>query len=398
VVRVRGINLPSAGLAWLVAAVALAVPGAAAAHLSTRNITPFPKSKLVIGARWTSSRYAPPSNEWGDIMPTIWADDDDQYTIIDDGGAEVPLSGGLWRQSIARISGRPPNLHFSHVGDPADPPPHTLAQIRNNPKVWKGPLGPYYSSGLLEANHVFYATQENDWDWNANGQFQGLAGIAYSIDRGAHWTSPAKQFPAPIGNLSWVVRGRGGAFLDGYAYAIGTEREFNADSLILGRAKPDVADLTDPALWQWVTGWTPYNWAWWPVFSTHFATPTPILSWPGHITYPQISYDAPIHRYLLTFTFSYASKPPAIWRNGADLVMLEGPHPWGPFQFVAHEPEFGPSNGYAAGFPIKWISLNGRDLWMKWAANFDGCAANLDCSGGYGFNYRRLHLTLQGDR
>ena len=31
---------------------------------------------------------------------------------------------------------------------------------------------------------------------------------------------------------------------------------------------------------------------------------------------------------------------------------------------------------------------------MKWAANFNGCAAGLDCDGKYGFNYRRLHLTL----
>ena len=28
------------------------------------------------------------------------------------------------------------------------------------------------------------------------------------------------------------------------------------------------------------------------------------------------------------------------------------------------------------------------------AANFDGCAAGLNSSGAYGFNYRRLRLTL----
>ena len=28
----------------------------------------------------------------------------------------------------------------------------------------------------------------------------------------------------------------------------------------------------------------------------------PIVSWASHITYPQMSYDAPIHRYLLTFS------------------------------------------------------------------------------------------------
>jgi hypothetical protein len=395
---VRGPHISLVRGALVALMLVFAAPGLASAYLSKRNITPFPSSKLIVGAAWTSPRYGPPANQWGDILPTIWADDDDQYTMIDDGGTDVPLAGGIWRQSVARISGRPPNIQFTHVGDPQAPPPHTLAQIGKDPKIWQGPLGPYYSTGLLTASHVFYATQQYDWNWNANGPFTGLAGIAYSTDRGSHWVSVNKPFPAPIGNLNWVIRGRGGAFLDGYAYAIGTEREFNASNLILGRAKPDVADLTDPAQWQWASGWTQNNGELYPVFSSSLASAMPILSYQSRITYPQIAYDAPIHRYLLTFTFSYGSAPPAIWQNGAELVMMEAPHPWGPFQFVAHEPEFGPSNGYGPGFPVKWISNNGRDLWMKWAANFDGCRRYLDCSGGYGFNYRRLHLKLAGDK
>ena len=54
----------------------------------------------------------------------------------------------------------------------------------------------------------------------------------------------------------------------------------------------------------------------------------------------------------------------------------------------------GPSNGYDPAFPVNWISSNGTNLWMIWAANFDGCTSGLDCSGAYGFNYRRLQLTL----
>jgi hypothetical protein len=118
------------------------------------------------------------------------------------------------------------------------------------------------------------------------------------------------------------------------------------------------------------------------------------MSWPSGITYPQMAYDSPIHRYLLALTFSYGATPPALWKNGSDLVILEAQHPWGPFSFVAHEPFFGPSNGYAAGFPVGWISRNGQDLWLKFAANFDGCAAHLNCWAAYGFNLRRLHMVL----
>ena len=66
----------------------------------------------------------------------------------------------------------------------------------------------------------------------------------------------------------------------------------------------------------------------------------------------------------------------------------------GPVLLRGPRADFGPSNGYGAGFPVGWISRDGRTLWMKWAANFDGCAAHLDCSGAYGFNYRRLQLTV----
>lgn len=379
-------------------ALALLAPATASARLSTQNITPFPQSQLIVGAAWTSPRYGPPVNQWGDILPTVWADDGDQYTMIDDGGADVPAAGGLWRQSIAQISGTPPKIRFRHVGNPWAPPPATYTQIQKNKALWSGPLGPYYSSGLLEADHVFYATQQDDWGWSTNAPFAGLAGIAYSLDRGQHWQFANKPFPAPLGNLSWVIRGRGGYFEDGWVYAIATEREFNASTMILGRSRPDVPDLTDPANWQWVSGWSTQNGQQWPVYSSSPASAVPVMAWSSHITYPQMAYDSPIHRYLLALTYSYYSTPPQVWRNGSELVILEAPHPWGPFSFMAHESFFGPSNGYAAGFPIAWISRSGRDLWLKFAANFDGCAAHLSCWAGYGFNYRRLHLRLASDK
>lgn len=398
-----GMNRRLFHIVALACSIVLAASPGAAARLSARNISPFPKSKLIVGAWWTSKRFNPPPNQWGDILPTVWGDDGDQYTIIDDGGADVPVVGGLWRQSVARISGRPPRFRFRHVGDPSHPPPHTYSQIYKNPKLWIGPLGPYYSSGLVMANHVLFATQEHDWNWNANGTFQGLVGVAYSFDRGQHWRFGRKSFPPPLGNVSWVIRGRGGFYDDRWVYGIASEREFNASVMLMGRSRPDVADLTDPSRWQWVSstgsgGATPVSSGSAPGFSSSFRGAIPILSWRSRITYPQMAYDSPIRRYLLTFTYSYGARPPGIWQNGAQLVILEAPHPWGPFSFVATERYFGPSNGYAPGFPISWISPNGRDLWLKWGANFDGCARRLNCSGAYGFNYRRLHLRLAGDR
>jgi hypothetical protein len=359
------------------------------------NPTPFTSSKAIVAARWTSGRYDPPSNQWGDILPTVWGDDGATYVLMDDGGVDVPLSGGLWRHSFARITGTPPNLNFHHVGDPNSPPPHTWAQIGGNPDNDDGPLGPYYSIGFVEAGGVFYATQQRNWNWPANGNFTGLAGIAYSKDHGNTWHASGKPFGAPLGNLTFIDGGgRGGTYPDGYVYAIGTEREFNASRLLLGRVRPGVASVTDPAQWQWYTG---QDGKLSPTWSSSVASAAPVLNWNSHITYPQMTYDRPLHRYLLTFTYSYGSNPPAVWKGGAELVILEAPTPEGPFSFVARSSEFGPSNGYGAGFPSQWISRNGRDLWLKWAANFAGCAKGLDCTGKYGFNVAKVHLTLSVD-
>ena len=359
--------------------------------LTRTNPTPLAPSRYITGAHWLSGRYDPPSNQWGDILPTVWSDDGSTYVLMDDGGTDVPVVGGLWRQSFAKVAGTPPNLRFKHVGDPTSPPPHTWSQIGNQIDNDDGPLGPYYSIGFGEAGGVFYATQQRDWNWSANGPFTGLVGIAYSTNHGKTWSFPKNSFPAPLGNLTFVDGGGpGGAYPDGYMYAIGTEREFNASRVLLGRVRTGVGSVADPSQWQWYAGSANGVTQW----SSSVAAATPVLNWNSHITYPEMTYDAGIHRYLLTFTYSYSSKVPAVWKGGAEVVIAESPTPSGPFSFVAASREFGPSNGYGAGFPSQWISANGRQLWLKWAANFDGCAKGLDCSGKYGFNIAKVQLTV----
>jgi hypothetical protein len=405
-IRPLTIALAAATVALAASPMALAQePSATAAALQwpggplvRSNTTPFPSSKVILGARWTSRRYDPPSNQSGDILPTVWSDDGSTYVLMDDGGVDVPGAGGIWRHSFARITGAPPNLRFQHVGNPLSPAPHTWAQIGSNPDNDDGPLGPYYSIGFVEADGVFYATQQRDWNWPGNGDFTGLVGIAYSKNHGKTWRLSGKPFGAPLGNLTFVDSGgRGGRSPDGYIYAIGTEREFNATHLLLGRVRPGVANVTDPARWQWFAGYgTGGDGPSSPQWSSSLGAAAPVLDWSSHVTYPQMTYDRPLRRYLLTFTYSYSPKPPGVWNGGAELVVLEAPTPSGPFSFVARSRKFGPSNGYGAGFPSQWISRDGRDLWLKWAANFAGCAKGLDCTGKYGFNIAKVHLTVTG--
>jgi len=119
--------------------------------LTRSNPTPLAPSRYITGAHWLSGRYDPPSNQWGDILPTVWSDDGSTYVLMDDGGTDVPLAGGFWRQSFAKITGAPPYLRFKRVATAATPKPTTWAQVGGNPDNDDGPLGPFYSIGFAEA-------------------------------------------------------------------------------------------------------------------------------------------------------------------------------------------------------------------------------------------------------
>ena len=261
------------------------LPGGA---LSRSNPTPFPSSSFVVGAQWTSPRFDPPGNQSGDILPTVWSSDGGTYVMMDDGGVDVQVRGGLWRQSLARIIGTPPKLRFQHVGSRFSPPPRTWAEIGTNRDNDDGPLGPYYSIGFVEADGVFYATQQRNWDWSANGLFTGLAGIAYSTNKGRSWQFARKPFSAPLGNLTFIDGGApGGGHSNEYVYAIGSEREFNGSSLVLGRVRRGVENITDPARWEWFAGvGTGSDRKRAPRWSSSLGSAAPVLSWDSHITYP----------------------------------------------------------------------------------------------------------------
>ena len=122
-------------------AASLVLAPLARAQLSTRNVTPFPQSSYIVGAYWNSPRYGPPKNQSGDILPTVWADDGAQYTLMNDGGMNVKPSAKLWRQELARISGPPPGISFSDIGESAAEPPGGWAVDDRDPQAHAGPIG-----------------------------------------------------------------------------------------------------------------------------------------------------------------------------------------------------------------------------------------------------------------
>ena len=434
----------------------------------------FPSSSRIVGAQWTSHfTVGAAGSESGDILPTTWADDGNLYSVFDDGSISGQTNCPVWRSFCRsgqfKITGDsyPPNLQVTaaNSGDFGGDSSVRLCSRSSNATDPAPPAYPCYSIGIESINGVLYSTVVKGWPYGNEALYEqhqdlsrGLWGIKYSTDHGATWQGTLggshvfARTTAPSGaleTLNWVQYGQdhtGGASAnaapaddsDGhrYIYAVATEREYNASYLFLGRTQApgfaenpqaSAASVTDPSSWQWYAG---QDHSGNPAWGDGQAGLDAAVSVPGaqgardgafwddHVTYPHLTYDAGIGRYLLTFTDSlhqanvyggFAGLDHE-WSGGAELVILDAPNPWGPFSFVAREKYFGPGNGYSPSFPVKWISGGGRDLWLLWSANFnhpadgpngqgpctDEVPADL-CGGTYGMNLRQLHLTLSGD-
>ena len=178
--------------------------------LSRSNPTPFPVSRSIVGARWTSLRYDPPRNQWGDILPTVWSDDG--VDVRDDGrrrrgraGARAASCGASrWPGSTAA----PPRLRFTHVGDPFSPPPHTWSQIGGNRTTrrrarWGRTTASASSRPAASSTPPSSATGTGQ----PTARSPGWPGSPTPATTARPGTSADKPFPAPLGNLTFIDGG-----------------------------------------------------------------------------------------------------------------------------------------------------------------------------------------------
>ena len=427
--------------------------------VSVENDTPFPDSQLIVNAQWATPRYYPNRNvQEADIIPVTWADDGNSYVMMDDG--LVHEIGGT--TLLARLEGVPPSDgSVPHIDF------HLIAHdvfLYGCPKSWTEKS--CYSVGLTQVDHTFYApTYDHGYQLPGNN-FRGHARIDYSPTplSQTSWVHGTVDFPDAVGSgvLSFVEIGQGApahdgcssaAFPRGCIYAIVSEGglqdpkdpiemdQFIATKLYLARMtvgtpEHQFQEVTNPLNWQWFAGFDRADRPTWlsgadkelarRIRSLSFprqgrsgcgVDTEPCFFWDqtpgqaGHVNYPRMTYDAALDRYFLTFADYYYRdvQPPAVpgplIKGGVELLIMEAPHPWGPWSFVARGPYLGSGNAYDPSFPVEWQGprkTTGQDLWMIWAANFGGACgtpllvpADL-CQGVYGMNLRRLHFTVAG--
>ena len=342
---------------------------------------PFAKSETVTGVFFTG-RHAEYTH--ADTWYLSWAADGNMYSPWTDGNVN-----GL---SSASGGEKATTGHATILGD--DP----LNLVVTNQDVFTSSPRPYegrYPCGSLVHNGVWYygtyclhpsGRVDRDgipYNWPWMGPF---VGFRWSTDLGKMWTqtpcTPAKPLfgehalhgePVKIGAPHFVDFGKamehspdGKAYLTAQGASDSKDRRYaynswiTADQVYLIRVTPGIENMNDSSKYEFFAG---HDAGGQPVWTKEFKEIKPIAEWRDHAGCVTMTYDAPLRKFLMCVT------------DGGNTVsryntsLLESDHITGPWKLAAFLKNFG-EQAYFVNIPSKFISQDGRSLWLCYAANF----------------------------
>jgi len=322
-----------------------------------------------------------PDNVFGDVWSATWADDGAVYTSADDTrGFGNVCSSNL---AVNRLDGLPPALSGVTV--------NTMAAYGG-----MGALGPdrahWKACGLTCVAGVLYLSvsrhvymSEPFWV-----QWTGDASIVRSDDHGQTWSPvppigasmfPGRNFSAPI----FIEYGQNGAAgphgSDRYVYAISSVGCWNNGSeMTLGRVRRDRLGGLDPQDWEFVQSFresgvpdvrsNPAGLGM-PRWGPRHDTACPVFRVPGRASMAGIQYVGPLGLYIMPqwhFPHLDDRPNPARWQF-CQWDFYQAPAPWGPWT-PFHAQTFEPEGFYNPTIPSKFISPDGRRLWLLTCGDF----------------------------
>jgi hypothetical protein len=320
----------------------------------------------------------------GDLWPSCWANDDNLYAANGDGTGFGKFYTDM---AVSRISGTPEELTGTTIAD----------NVGTN---WSGSIYTRKPTGMLCRGGAIYLAFQNLNESTFDDA--PAASIAKSVDNGVTWTwnTKAPMFGKPMNAASpkaykfttifFLDYGKDSAnAIDGYVYAYGLDNNWRSqETMFLGRVPADQVQARNA--WEFYAG-TNVDGA--PVWTTDITQKLPVLT-DTRLLYPimfgpdcppyqqviaqgGVTYDAPLRKYIF-----------ASW-SCSTHEFYEASQPWGPWKHF-QSTDFGPlrltqnRGQYGTSIPSKFISADGRALWLQ---------SNVCCGGdSYRFSLRRLYL------
>ncbi len=343
---------------------------------------PFSRSVTLRGLRFTG-RHAEYTN--ADTWYPSWASDNKLYSPFTDGvvnGLKADSAGPNANTGQATILGDDPmKLQVVDQSVYQSSPSPYLGRYPCGSLVYNGIwyygtycLGP---AGLVRHEGVAY-----NWPWL--GPF---VGFRYSTDFGKTWTqtprTPDKPLfgenglegkPVRIGSPHFVDFGRnmehspdGKAYLVAHGASVPDPKPrfcnhswITGDAIYLLRVTPSIENINDASKYEFCAGLDADGKAIW---TNDFQKIKPIAEWNDNMGCVTITYNAPLKKYIMCVT------------DGTNTVgyfhtyLLESDQIAGPWKLVNYMKQFG-EQAYFVNIPSKFISADGRRLWLCYAANF----------------------------
>jgi hypothetical protein len=279
-------------------------------------------------------RQAPGSDLW----PFTWAADDHLYTSWGDGGG----FGGANRDGrvslgFARIEGPPENFIGVNVWG---------GKNAENPATFEGKCG-----AMLSVDGVLYA-----WIILQNAEPPDIK-LAWSSNFSKSWQLvDGWSFHAGDLNPGFLNFGRNYAGArDEYVYIYG--QPWTSDGhLYMARVPKD--QLKNRDAYEFFKGLDADGN---PLWASGLSQRRPVFSDPNGVDGTSMIFNPGIGRYLLT----------AAHTGVGQLGIFDAPEPWGPWTTVAYYDTwggFGDTEALGHHLPTKWISADGKVIWVVFSS------------------------------
>ena len=361
-------------------------------YLYPEAIPPYEASDYIQDVLFDAYRYH--SGE-GDMWPITWAQDDNLYCGAGDNKG-CPMN--LWRVSTLRFAPSALTNTGQWSVDMINPEPVPLSSLNG-----RGEISGIKPAGLLDIGGVLYLSVEaqNYGDNPFFGRQHNLFGwIVRSTDGGKTFDPAATAqdfFTGRLASCHFLQFGRGySGARDGYVYAYfpcdledGQSYWENNDALLLGRVPKE--RLLERDAWEFYASDSPDA----PVWSSREEDAKPVFFYRKMTGANHVVYNPGIGRYLMG-NYSFIDKelhPRPIHQMGypessiSQLTLYEAPEPWGPWKLFYRDDDWGTYGDYQPNFPTKWITENGRLLYMVSSGSWDD----------YNFVVQKVALRLKGD-
>jgi len=373
---------------------------------ATMRTLRYPPSTIVAGLEWLAPARKHPGTG-SDMHWHAWGDDDALYFVDDDGkNFDLP-----WNFAhLLRATGMPPDVHLEEVSAFPELVRPASAKFRR-----------YVDGALAVGSRLYVAAYDYDddeatarpfWFLDAVSRHGGVASLMYSDDYGRTFQNapdPAVEAPYFLGpnfaGLAFVGFGPGytgvPAFLGDHVYAISNDVNWESGSHVRLARVPKNRVL-DRAAWEFYAGEADGLGEADAVWSADESAAAPVLSDPGHVGHPTMTWNPGLGRFLLAFgsdavphTFDTTEEiVRATWHQRRELCLYEGPTPWGPWGLVHYEHAWeGDHVAYLPQIPPKWLSADGRAGWLVFSGDYGHYVEDPDHSF-YAFMTRPFRLRL----